>query len=194
MPERAIEYFAMVHSARRRPAAGFGRLLRRFVRRQDGATMVEFSIVVMPFLALLFAIIETALIFFAGQVLETAAADSARLIMTGQAQNLGYDQGKFKEAVCAKVFGLFDCTNGVSIDVKTYPSFAAIDMTDPIDATGKFNTANFGYQPGTQGSIVVVRLFYQWPVFVSLLSVNLADIDGGKRLLAAAAVFRNEPF
>lgn len=45
-----------------------------------------------PFLALLFAIMETGLIFFTGQALETAVADSARLIMTGQAQTQGFDQ------------------------------------------------------------------------------------------------------
>ena len=46
-------------------------------------------------------------------MLETAAADSARLIMTGQAQNAGYDKVKFKEAVCGKIYGLFNCTAGL---------------------------------------------------------------------------------
>ena len=40
---------------------------------------------------MVFAVMETAVIFFAGQALETAAADSARLILTGQAQSQGYD-------------------------------------------------------------------------------------------------------
>ena len=59
---------------------------RRLVRQQDGAAAVEFALIAAPFLALVFAIMETAIVFFAGQALETAAADSARLIMTGQAQ------------------------------------------------------------------------------------------------------------
>ena len=33
------------------------------------------------------------------------------------------------------------------------------------------------------GDIVVVRLMYQWPVYVSLLGLNLADLAGSKRLL-----------
>ncbi|MEA3027253.1 MAG: hypothetical protein QOF91_2538, partial [Alphaproteobacteria bacterium] len=57
---------------------------RRFIRQQDGATTVEFALVAAPFLAMVFAIMETAVVFFAGQTLETAGADSARLIMTGQ--------------------------------------------------------------------------------------------------------------
>ena len=76
-----------------------------FVRQQDGAAAVEFGLVAAPFLALIFAIMETAIVFFAGQTLETAVADSARLIMTGQAQTQGFDQAAFKNAVCAKIYG-----------------------------------------------------------------------------------------
>ena len=48
-------------------------LVRRFVRQEDGVAAVEFALVAAPFLALIFAILETALVFFAGQALETAA-------------------------------------------------------------------------------------------------------------------------
>ena len=63
---------------------------RRFAWHQRGAAAVEFSLIAVPFLALTFAIIETALVFFAGQTLETAVADAGRLIMTGQAQTAGF--------------------------------------------------------------------------------------------------------
>ena len=86
---------------------------RRLLRQQDGAAAIEFGLVAAPFLALVFAIMETAMVFFAGQTLETAAADSARLIMTGQAQTQGFDQAQFKKAVCAKIYGLFNCNGGL---------------------------------------------------------------------------------
>ena len=54
-----------------------------------GAAAVEFALVAPPFLALLFAILELALVFFASQALETVTQDSSRLIMTGQAQTAG---------------------------------------------------------------------------------------------------------
>ena len=112
-----------------------GAMLRRFVRRQEGAAAVEFALVAAPFLALMFAIIETALVFFAGQSLETAAADSARLIMTGQAQTQGYSETKFKQEVCARVAGLFDCAGELYVDVKSYPKFAdaSANISKPID-------------------------------------------------------------
>src|SRR5438874_6311083 len=111
-------------------------VVRRFIRHQDGATAVEFAMVAAPFLAMMFAIIETAIVFFAGQTLETAGADSARLIMTGQAQTQGMDMATYKNAVCAKIYGLFDCAGGLYVDVKNYASFAAVDVSKPIDSNG----------------------------------------------------------
>jgi Flp pilus assembly protein TadG len=169
-------------------------LVRRFVRQQEGAAAVEFALVAAPFLALVFAIMETAVVFFAGQALETAAADSARLIMTGQAQTSGYDQNKFKQQVCARIYGLFNCNAGLYVDVKKFTSFSSINTSKPIDSNGNLQSGSFGYQPGGPGDIVVVRLMYQWPVYVSLLGLNLSDMSGGKRLLVSTIAFRNEPY
>lgn len=165
------------------------RATRRLARKEDGTAAVEFGMVAAPFLLLTFAIMETAIVFFAGQTLETAVSDSARLIMTGQAQSQGMNQSAFKDAVCARIYGLFDCANGVHIDVKKYTAFSSVNLTPPLDASGNFNPA-MSYEPGGPGEIVVVRLFYQWPIYVSLLQ----NMSGNKRLLIATAAFRNEPF
>jgi Flp pilus assembly protein TadG len=170
------------------------RKVRRFSREEDGATMVEFALVAAPFFALMYAIMETALVFFASQTLETAVSDSARLIMTGQAQGGNYTAAQFKTSVCAKIAGLFDCVNGMYVDVKTYSSFGAVDNSMPTDASGNLKVATFGYSPGGPGDIVVVKLMYQWPVYASLLGFNLSNMAGNKRLLMATAAFRNEPY
>jgi Flp pilus assembly protein TadG len=169
----------------------FNGRLRRFARQKDGSAAVEFGLIAAPFLAMVFAIMETAIIFFAGQALETAAADSARLILTGQAQSSGYDQTRFKQAVCSKVYGLFNCNGGLKVDVKNYSNFASISTSKPI-VNGQANITE-SYSPGGPGDIVVVRLMYQWPVYVSLLGLNLAD-NGSNRLLMATVAFRNEPY
>ena len=88
---------------------------------------------------------------------------------------------------------MFDCTSGISVDVQSYSSFASVNIANPIDGAKNFTNPN-NYSPGGPGDIVVVRLFYQWPVYVSLLGFNLQNISGGKRLLAATAAFRNEPY
>src|SRR5471032_2889596 len=88
-----------------------GNLLRRFRRNRRGTAVIEFALVAPVFFALLFAIIETALVFFAGQVLETITQDSARQILTGQAQTAAFTQADFKTLVCSKIPALFSCGN-----------------------------------------------------------------------------------
>ena len=163
--------------------------VRRLIRREDGSTAVEFGLLCIPFFGLMFAIIETAFVFFAGQTLETATADASRLIMTGQAQMQQFDQAQFKQAVCARIYALFNCASGVKIDVRTAASFSAANLNKPIDANGNL-ADNFTFQPGKAGDIVVVRVMYQWPIYVARLS----DLTGSKRLLMATASFRNEPY
>jgi Flp pilus assembly pilin Flp len=173
--------------------------LRRFRRNRQGSAAVEFALVAPVFFALLFAIIETAIVFFAGQILETVTQDSARLFMTGQAQTAAYTREDFKKFVCGppEVKGLirvlFDCENGIFIDVQSYPAFSNVKIIDPIDGAKNF-VPDMKYCPGKDGDIVVVRLFYQWPLFVTGLGYNLSNLAGSKRLLSATAAFRNEPF
>lgn len=169
------------------------RLARRFVREEKGATAVEFALVAAPFLALLFAIMETAFVFFAGQTLEAATADSSRLIMTGQAQTAKFSKADFKTQVCNRIYGLFDCANGIHIDVKSYGSSAPAAPVSPV-SNGQLNTGSMTYNTGGPGDIVVVSLYYEWPVYVTLLGNNLSNLSGNKRLLTATAVFRNEPY
>jgi Flp pilus assembly protein TadG len=168
-------------------------LIRRFVMQKKAATTIEFALLVVPFVALLFAILQTALVFFAGQTLETAAAASARLIFTGKAQTAGWTAAQFKSEVCNQIHGIFNCSNGVYVDVETYPSFAAINTGLPI-SNGSLNTSALGYNPGGPGDIVMLRLYYQYPVFVNLLGFNLSNLTGGYDLFAATAIFKNEPY
>jgi Flp pilus assembly protein TadG len=179
--------------------ASFRTLLRRFRRNRGGSAAVEFALVAPVFFALLFAIIETAMMFFASQVLETITQNAARQILTGQAQNAGYQNaGTFKtNVVCpagSLAYVLFDCINGIYIDVENYSSFASVTLSSQIDASNNFITSNLAYCPGNAGAIVVVRLFYQWPLFVTGLGYNIASLTGSKRLLYGTAAFRNEPF
>lgn len=177
------------------PAAAPGSFriaLHRFRRNRRGSAAVEFALVAPVFFALLFAIIETAIIFFAGQVLETVTQDSARQIMTGQAQAAAYTKTQFKTFLCGKIPTLFACAD-VHVEVKSYPAFTAVTITEPIDG-GKNFVPPTSYSPGAAGDIVVVRVFYQWPLFVTGLGYNISNLSGSKRLLSATAAFRNEPF
>lgn len=180
-------------------AAGLRRLagrlpLRRMMQHQGGTSAVEFALVALPFIALMFAIIETAIVFFAGQALETAAATTSRLILTGQVQTQNMSAATFKTEVCKRLTALFDCASGIYVDVKRYSDFAsASGAASPVN-NGTLDTSKMSFIPGGPGDIVVMKLYYQWPIYVTLLNTGLADLGGSKRLLVATAAFRNEPY
>jgi Flp pilus assembly protein TadG len=169
---------------------------RRFGRHQGGAAAVEFALILLPFLALMFGIMQTALVFFADQTLQTAVTDSARLILTGQAQNQSLNATTFKNAVCARIYGLFDCQNGIYVDVQTYTNFGGISYSPPLDAHGDLDTTRMAFNPGGPNDTVVVTLYYKWPIFFTLMDFNALSTTGmgGSRLLVATAAFRNEPY
>jgi Flp pilus assembly protein TadG len=182
------------YRAGREAAGRFMARARHFGRNEDGVTAVEFGFVAVPFVALMFAILETAIIFFAGQVLETAVGDAARLIRTGQAHESSMSESEFKDAVCERVFQLFDCQNGLNLDVRTSPTFDSIDLGMPVDEDGNLIVDDFDFQMGEAGDIVMVRALYEWPVLVNMLGNDLGNLGNGKHVLSATAVFKNEPF
>jgi Flp pilus assembly protein TadG len=186
----------MLQTIATRFAAGARRLaapVRKLLRREDGAAAIEFAIVATPFLALMFAIMETALMFLAGQTLETTVQNSSRLILTGQAQNNSYDMSAYRTAMCQSLSVIFTCNN-VLIDVQTAQTFSSANTSLPIQ-NGQLQN-NFGFSPGNPGDIVVVRLMYQWPVYVQLLGLAsaLSNMSGNMNLMMATAAFRNEPY
>ena len=183
----------MARLAAKDAPAGSRWSFKRFRRDEDGATAVEFGLIALPFIALMMATIEIALVFFAGQALATAVDTASRLIRTGQAQQDGFNADDFKKEVCSMTYSLLDCDNGLHIDVATYKTFGAIDLAAPLDSDGNLEK-NFAYDAGHGGDIVVVRAFYEWPVYVNMLGHNLANMPDGKHLLSAATAFRNEPF
>ena len=179
-------------------------ILRRFRRSRAGSAAVEFALVAPVFFALLFAIIEVAIMFFASQVLETITQDSARALMTGQAQTGAVatcavsgvaspcTQASFQQYACSQIPALFTCAN-LYVDVESYSSFTNVTINNQI-VGGAFQSANMQYSPGGPGDTVVVRMFYQWPLFVTGLGFNISNLSGNKRLLVATAAFQNEPY
>lgn len=167
------------------------KLFRRFGRNRRGSTAVEFALVAPVFFGLLFAILETGIIFFADQYLETLTQDGARMILTGQAQNGNYTQAQFKTYICSQVSALFTCGN-IYVNVQSFTSFQTLTAGCPI-SNGTF-VNNMQYNPGGPGSVVIVQLFYQWPQIVTGLGYNITNLNGGYRLLCATAAFKNEPY
>jgi Flp pilus assembly protein TadG len=164
---------------------------RRMTSCEAGAAAVEFALIAVPFLATVFWIINTALVFFAQQTLQSATDQAARLVMTGQAQQQGLSAQQFKQGVCANAAALFSCS-GISLNIQTFSSFSSGSMYNP-NKSGTFDNSGFSYSLGNSGDIEVIQVFYQWPVFGTLLG-SLSNMGVGYRLLVATAAFRNEPY
>lgn len=189
------------------PAIGSRRAL---VRDERGAVAVEFGLLALPFFGIIFAIIETAVVFLAGQILDAAVQDASRNIRTGEAQTLvgspgvpTWDENDFKDAVCDALYGMFDC-DGILIRVDVIDNFADATFGSPVsdDCLAPGATAEDceewavepAYLPGAGSDIVQVQAFYRWPTLINLPWFDLATQAGGKRLLSAVRVFKNEPF
>lgn len=169
------------------------RRLGRFRRDSSGASALEFALVAVPLILLLFAVLQVGLAFFANFTLENAAAQGARLIRTGQAQNQGFDAAAFKNEVCKHMGGMLPCAK-LQLDVRCFSNFGSTDITSPLDSNGNLKT-NFSYCPGQGGDVVVVRAFYPWDLPGLLPSeINLSNMNNSHRLLVATVAFRNEPF
>jgi Flp pilus assembly protein TadG len=169
--------------------------LRRFGRNRDGATAVEFALVMPVFLFFLTSIFQIGIVFVAGQVLEDATTEFARRIRTGQTQAGSITQTQFRDALCERIRVFMTCADGnLLVDVQVLPSgFGSVDLGWPIDENGVFQDEG-QFNPGGSGDIVLVRAFFQYPVWLPFIGETMANLPNGKRLIAASAAFRNEPF
>lgn len=169
--------------------------LKRFARDRAGATMVEFAIVLAPLLMVLLGCFQMAVAYFYDQALQSATVASARLLMTGEAQDAGDTQSQFKTAVCNNAGSAFNCNN-IMVDVQSAPSFSQLNTT-PITLTyDKSNqvTNTFSYNPGGRSTAIIVRVMYNFPVWFPLLLPGYVNQPGNNILLTATSVLMTEPY
>lgn len=153
---------------------------------------MEFALVGPIFVALLLVMIQSGVVFFIQQVLQTATTEAARLIMTGQAQAEALTSSQFQKRVCDAAGALVDCSR-LSANVQTFSSFSSMSQPNPIQ-NGSFTGNGLNFDIGGSGDIVLVQVFYQLPVIAAPFGLSLANISGNTRVLMATSVFRNEPF
>lgn len=164
----------------------------RFRRSENGNVAVEFAMLAIPFFILLFAVIETCVVYFATSNLDSAVAGAGRLIRIGTVQAGGMTEEEFKDEVCSRLHVISNCSSTLKIDVRNFTNFGGITFPPLVDENGKI-VEDTVFQPGGAGDIVVVRVYYSWGVLSPSL-IGLSNLDGGGRLVAASVAFRNEPF
>jgi Flp pilus assembly protein TadG len=168
-------------------------LFGRFRRAKKGSAAVEFAMLAIPFFLLLYAVIDTSLVYFATQTLENGVSTAARQIRTGQAQAANMTQQQFRTMICNQITMLLACDAHLGIDVRKFTSFGNVAVPAALDANGNL-TGNYQFNMGAAGDIVVVRAFYAWPVLTPNFGQSLVNMSNNSRLLTAAMAFKNEPF
>jgi Flp pilus assembly protein TadG len=194
--EMAANETAEVETAEVGIAAAKPRRTRRasFVKDKSGASAVEFALVAGPFLGLIAAIVQTFLVFFAQELLESVVQLASRQILTGQVQSAQLTQAGFQQAVCNQVVILFSC-GGLMVDVQVPTSWSAANTAAPtLTYDGQGNVTNsWQFTPGNPGDPVVVRVMYQWPIFLGRFGFCPSVQSNGTCLIMATAAFQNEP-
>lgn len=187
----------------------FRKSFRRFFGSRGeatrGVTAVEFGLVAPVFLYFLIGIFEIATMMFGVAVVDAATQNAARKLLTGQAQQSSDAVTAFSNELCDSLTVIFDC-NDITMDVRTYPSFATvvipdvringngdlvIDDGDNDDSNDVLYVAEF--TPGGAGDISVVKAIYTWDFATPFIGQFLSD-NGSSKNLSTTVVFRNEPY
>ncbi len=191
----------------RKPNARKQRFAARYAQNAKGATALEFAILGIPFMALLFGIIELAVIFFIGSIIEHATAEASRDIRTGEFQSAGNSSAAFKDAICANMSGVGSCDN-LRVDVISAATGKFTDLSlpsSPEECTGSQEEIDDcqsappvlpadTYTATIGGDVVIVRTQYFHTLAVPSALTKLANSSGNTRVITAVTAFRNEPF
>jgi Flp pilus assembly protein TadG len=171
------------------------RLVSHFGAAERAATAVEFAMVAPIFIGLLISVIETGIFMLAQNNLQAAAVQAGRYFLTGQAQTNSLSESQLINDICPELKTLFTCAN-LMVDVQSYSSFNGANTSTPTltyNAQGQV-TNSWNYNGGTAGSIVVLRLMYQWPVVTGPLAFIVPNLSNGSSLIMGVTAFRVEPY
>lgn len=191
-----------------RSATQLRAVLRRFVRSRRGATAVEFALISMPLMMLVFGVLELAMILLVSATLDTATDFAARNIRTGQFQSglssAAVSQQGFRQLVCVNMNWLEQmCSldepapgepdlNPLFVEARTFATFADAGAAAPRDPT-TFDPDETDWCAGNPEDIVVVTTYFKWPIITPLIRPLFKNYDGG-RMISSTRLFRNEPY
>lgn len=186
--------------------------LGRLLRDQRGvAEVLEYALVAMPFVAMIFVLIETNLLTYQAALLGGGMELAARLILTGQAQDSAQaavytppggqaypDYEAFLAAIYANPkWNYFAGLTQAKIYISVYKiaNFDAGKTLAPLVVDDAGNCTNCQFITGGGSTVVAFQIGYLWtpitPGLNSLLGATGANLS---QLLQFQTVFQNEPF
>lgn len=191
------------------------RLLAKFVKNREGAAAIEFAILAIPFLMLVFATLETFLAFAGEQLMANAVETMARKVRTGEitfglGKSTDMTEAEFREAFCAEIVILNMCSSTEAttpsklfIDVRQFSSFADMPREVPrvsSDTYADLDTSEFAFSPGGPETKNMVRAYYRWQVLTDLIRPYITNIRPPDKLIptdfliVSTSAFQNENY
>ncbi|WP_426231005.1 TadE/TadG family type IV pilus assembly protein [Pararhizobium sp. DWP3-4] len=180
-------------------------LLRRLFKDKSGTSAIEFALLALPFMVIVFASLETFAAFTGEQLLANATETMARKVRTGQITS-SMTQEDFRRAFCAEISVLMTCSateaktpSKLFIDVRSFADFSKIPSTLPRK-NGDLDTDSFQFNPGGPTTITIVRAYYRWEVITDLVRPYITNLrPAGSSmpkdyLMVATAAFRTESY
>jgi Flp pilus assembly protein TadG len=167
----------------------------KLCRDQGGVVAVEFALISFPLFLLILGIVETALFFAAGTVLEGASASAARIIRTGQVQTSADPEDEFADRLCDQVNAFLDCAKMQYEVIRVEPnSFAGSEAYEPeFDEEG--NLVPSPFSTGNSNDVVLVRSVYKYEFLTPFLGpLMTGDINKNWMTHMATVVIKAEPY
>ena len=185
------------------PAGFLAGLLARFLRNRSGSTAIEFSLLAIPFAALVFAILETCISFAGQQVMSNVTDDIARQIRTGQLKpGPALTETALKTMICDRLDdhrSPTTCPEELEVDLQRYTTLRR-GRGGPHQVHGRGHRHDRLLPSGTRPleSINMLRVFYRWPVITDFMSMldepDELKVEDRKTLHFATVTWQNEPF
>lgn len=195
----------------------FKRAIAGLIRRAEGATVIEYAIILPVLLLLILGIVEYNTVMYAMSVLDGAIIFAAREGSTGYVNDTSsgacpspvvggvvtpQTQAQYINCVIgAHVGGLFNTSNlqisyndtgnstfNSTTDAPTFPTGPCTN--DPTKVSPSLPLCQENTQ--SSGDIVVYTATYPWPIYTPLLRAFLGT--NGTYTLTASAVVKNEPY
>lgn len=142
------------------------------LRNVSGAAAVEFALIAIPFLGLLFAIMQIGLFFFYSSMLQTATEIASRNIMTGALAQTTTVQSFVTNELCRKgglLKGLLDCSK-LRVEIGSPESWGVADVANEYLNLNADRQASLN--PPAPGRIAILRVGYPLPEFFGLFGVD----------------------
>lgn len=145
-----------------------------FQRRQRGAVIVEFALVLIPLLTMAFGISEFGRALYQYNTLAKATRDAARYLSTQAPGN----SNSRAVAACLAKYGKQNCTATDQPLVLPWPDSAAVTICDAA-SSGPSCPLRYGGIPTGSGTVDVVTVSITGFRFSSLVSFVVPDITFG---------------